>query len=40
MIDLGLWASESYRVAADEPPDDAPPDDAPPGEAKPRNPGS
>jgi endogenous inhibitor of DNA gyrase (YacG/DUF329 family) len=24
MIDLGQWASESYRVATEEPPDDAP----------------
>jgi endogenous inhibitor of DNA gyrase (YacG/DUF329 family) len=28
MIDLGQWASESYRVAGDEtPPDDEPPPD-------------
>jgi endogenous inhibitor of DNA gyrase (YacG/DUF329 family) len=32
MLDLGAWASESYRVAAVDPPDDfdpgLPPDDA------------
>ena len=33
MIDLGQWASESYRVAADEKPDDE-------DEATPKPPGS
>jgi endogenous inhibitor of DNA gyrase (YacG/DUF329 family) len=28
MIDLGAWASESYRV-----PDESPPEEPPPGEA-------
>ncbi|HWI79194.1 MAG TPA: DNA gyrase inhibitor YacG [Ramlibacter sp.] len=28
-LDLGAWASESFRVAGDNPPDDAPDPDAP-----------
>jgi hypothetical protein len=28
MVDLGAWASESYRIPA--PPDDEPPEDPPP----------
>jgi len=35
MIDLGKWASESYRVPAEDPPDDAPSD-----EPTPKTPGS
>jgi endogenous inhibitor of DNA gyrase (YacG/DUF329 family) len=28
-LDLGAWASESFRVASDAPPDDAPDPDTP-----------
>jgi hypothetical protein len=28
-LDLGAWASESFRVASDTPPDDAPDPEAP-----------
>ena len=37
MIDLGQWASESYRVPVE---DQQGPPDAPDDDAKPKNPGS
>ncbi len=33
LIDLGAWASESYRVPTQEAPDEAPPD-APPSDSR------
>ena len=37
MIDLGAWASEAYRIPAEQPPDDErfPPEGPPPGRSGP-----